>query len=230
MNTIKALLAFSIPLLVSVHGCPKFDIDLRLETFVHPLVAPGQSVAPDELIGSFRGRNELSFDTTIENDKLEIASETFRATPFFHIGRAGGEFPQGFLRMISVEVPRDSSGTITSSSEVFFVKKIGARYIAHLPIMQGELLGSIESWDENQCDGYMLAELRLTEGSLELRAFNRELLDKLIESKTIAIETADGDAKLVTNTAESLTEIVIKYGDKLFDGDGDVFDRVTRRN
>lgn len=228
VNVLKALLACSISVIATFQGCPKFnfDFDFRFEIFVSPLVPPSKCVAPDELIGSFVGRTQPSFDNTTEEDLFEASSESFRTTPFFHVGRAGGKFPKGFLRLVSVDVPQDSSGTITSTSDVFFVKKIGKSYIAHLPIVKGETLGDSEAWDASKCDGYLLAELRLVNNSLEIRVLNRELLDKLIDAKTILLESGDSDVKLVTNTAKSLNEIFTKYGGELFKGDVDTFRQV----
>lgn len=225
MNVRNLFLACSLPILMAFQGCPTIDFDIQLEIFSHPLVAPNKSVVPNELVGSFIESQALLETEEIE-DIFDVPVETTESTTIVHVGRAGGKFPKGFLRFVYVEVPMDSKGTISSSSEVFFVKKVGARFIAHLPIVQGKAVSPGESWDESKCDGYLLAEIRMLDDAFELRYFNLDLLDRLIKSKQIKIEIGEDKMRMITNSAESLTKLITKHGDQLFDDNPQKYTRI----
>lgn len=233
MNAVKTILVFWIPVLAAMQGCPKFDLELQLETFAQPLVAPADAVCPDELIGTFVCRDEPSTDENAELDLLdipdEIEEESFSSTQYLHVGRAGGKFPDGFLRFVSVGLPDDSKGAINSSSDVFFVKKVDSRFIAHLPVMKGKPVGVIEAWDEAQCRGYLLAEIRIVNDALELRYLNHELLKELIESKKIKTQKVEPTGRIITSDGKSLRQLIESYGDRMFDVECERYDRVKRR-
>ena len=156
--------------------------------------------------------------------------ESSPPTTFLHVGRAGEKFPDGFLRFHSVDVPSDSSEAISSYSDVFFVKQIGDHYMAHVPIVNGETLKSSTAWDSKKCTGYLLVELRVKEDSIELRYFDPTFLDQLTKEKKIQIDNSKPKSKLVTNTPESIEEILASNGDKLFSPEVEIYKRLKLKD
>ena len=196
-NVFQTCLILLIPLLASVDGCLDFEgIDFRISVFANPLVDPANGIMPDELIGSF-----------IESDN----------SFFLHVGSAGEGFPAGCLRLVSVSVPTDSKEAISYSSIVMFVEKVGEHLVAHLPLKNGDLIEDQESWQENEIEGYLLWKLKISENSLKVVMASPDMLDRLVKSEKLTLDTNDNNVKLITNSSESIKKLIETYSDKMFD-------------
>ena len=199
---------FTYLLLVACSGCPdifpSFDLDIRFPVSAESLVDPKDAVVPAKLVGSYRGGVESRYD---ENFKI-----THKYRENIHIGRAGAGFPTGFLKMLSVEVPIDSKGALTTSHIVFFVKEVDSRLIAHIPLVDGEIFESIEKWNESKCDGFFLVELKSSENNLSWKMIDLDAFDELTEAKVLNVE----NGQLIKNSRKELLEIIEVHGRKLF--------------
>ena len=199
---------FAYLLLVTCSGCPdflaNFDLDLRFPVSAESLVDPKDAVAPGVLVGSYRGGVESHYD-----EDLKI---THKYRENIHIGRAEVGFPDGFLKLLSVEVPIDSKGALTTSHIVFFVKEVDSRLIAHIPLEDGEISESIEKWDEAKCDGFYLVELKISENGLLWKTIDLDAFDKLNDAKVLNVE----NGHLIKNSRKELLEIIEAHGEKLF--------------
>lgn len=230
MSAFKAVLVCSFSILATAQGCPKVDLNLQLEMFAHPLVSPTDAVYPPELIGTFVRRNKPSKDNDAELDVPDgFPEDTPPSTQFFHVGRAGGKLPNGFFRIVFVDVPDDSNSTIQTSSTIGFVKQIGSRFLVHTPIIRGEVIENLEVWNDEQCEGYLLAEIRMLKDGFELRNLNHELLEEMIESKKIKTQKLAPSDRIILADGESIKTFIESYGDKMFEVEGERFDRIQRR-
>lgn len=86
----------------------------------------------------------------------------------------------------------------------------------------------LEVWDEAECDGYLLAEIRIVENACELRNLNQELLKELIESQKITTQEVQPSGRVITSDSETVKKLIETYGDRMFEAQGNRFDRIQR--
>lgn len=221
------LLVKCIPLLlvvISMQGCPKFgfDFDLKFDYFRDPLVDPARAECPEELIGSYVGRDESTFIGEFEKSKY-----AGRAVPYFHIGRAGNGYPNGCLRLMTVTVPKTSKGTLQSSSTIFFVKKVGSNYIMHLLDPFGDDGVEHPRWDAAKWEaakrgGYMFLAIRRTKTGIDMRMINLTLLDELIANGKLEVApNDDSSVRLIVTPAAKVEALFVECDEKMFESIGE---------
>jgi hypothetical protein len=141
----------------------------------HPLVKPEDAKTCLQLYGVYR--------STDCPDNIVV---------YEHVGPAGDDFPEGFLRFISVSQPKDYKTPLKSESYIGFVEQIGKDYILQIPVhkqaekfeQQGTAWGG--KWDAEQVAGYIVVRLSIREGVVEMSALNNEFVEESIETKQLA--------------------------------------------
>ena len=98
-----------------------------------------------------------------------------------------------------------------------FVEKVGEHLVAHLPLKNGDLIEDQESWQENEIEGYLLWKLKISENSLKVVMASPDMLDRLVKSEKLTLDTNDNNVKLITNSSESIKKLIEPYSDKMFD-------------
>lgn len=71
MNALKAFFVCSASLLATACGCPLLDFNFEIGG-PNVFVAPIESIAPDELVGSFMPRSEHLADTATEAEAFQL--------------------------------------------------------------------------------------------------------------------------------------------------------------
>jgi hypothetical protein len=165
----------------------------------HPLVDPADASMFLELHGVFRS-----------DDDADIFGD------YAHVGSAGNGFPAGFVRIIAIKQPKDTTHALRSTTYVGFVERIGQAFILHIP---GPKSGKLDDqhkvwdkkWDPDQLAGYIFMRLSLRDGGVDMSALNVEFIKKQIEGQKLAgrveVEQSKSDGneviKSITITAET---------------------------
>jgi hypothetical protein len=141
---------------------------------------------------------------------------------YYHIGRAGGKLPEGFLRTITAS--HEKNGALSGPGKLFaFSSEIGKSRFINLPIVAGENFDKLEhsGWDAKLAEGYFLAKYEVQGDTLTVWGFDKNAKRQAIEAGKIkgTIEkTKDGGERIYfTDTSENIAALLASPdGEKLF--------------
>lgn len=180
-----------VSLVVMFGGC-------EVPTFSNSLVDPADAEVPEDLLGSYRSISDEEGGSEEEGDELykpdPLDEDDFQYVSFEHIGLAGDDFPPGFVRIVSVDIPDQPKGKIEHSSFVGFTAQMGENYVLHIPLPRNtEQLSKADSlyekkWNPENFDGYMLVFLKSTKAGFELWEIDSTFVISEIESGRLAGE------------------------------------------
>ncbi len=143
-------------------------------TTKNPLVDPSDAKAFPEFHGVYRTENK-------ESSKVHYA----------HIGSAGDQYPEGFLKFLFVVHPSDSKSALQTGIHIGFVEKIGKEYLLHLPVSENNLLDSQtktwgQKWDASKVESYLIVKLSLSPETLRMTLLDEEFIEEMIKTKKLA--------------------------------------------
>ena len=144
-----------------------------IPTLTNPLVTPSDAKAFPKLHGVYR--------TTDCPDNI---------VHYAHVGPAGDDYPDGFLRIISVSQPKDSKTALDSESYVGFVEQIGLHYVLHIPLsktLKHDDQRTIwnEKWDAKDVGGYMVVRFTAGPDGIEMSDLNDDFIAEQVASKNL---------------------------------------------
>jgi len=163
---------------------------------------------------------------------------------YAHVGPAGDDYPDGFLRIISVSQPKDSKTALDSESYVGFVEQIGQHHVLHIPLPRTLKLDDQrtiwnQKWDAKDVGGYMVVRLSVAPDGAQMSDLNDAFIAEQIAAKNLGgrvtqkIVERDGitevGKKAITITADSqeLREFFKRHIDgKLFNKPHSKFTRL----
>jgi hypothetical protein len=168
--------------LIPITGC-------QIPTFSNPLVDPADAEVPQEILGSYllvqeqpaTQVTELPF--SLDDDPVTSSLE------YQHIGIAGDDYPPGFVRIVRVDVPQNSTDKIEYSSLVGFSARIGDHFVLHIPVPRKLPIDETtyqNSWDPENFEGYLLAVITPTDSGLELQMLDTDFIVAEINAGRLA--------------------------------------------
>lgn len=190
----------------------------------HPLVNPAEAKAEASLYGVYR--TEDCPDNIVH---------------WVHVGPAGGDFPAGFVRIISVSQPKerqpkDAKTALDWTTYIGFVERVGKYHVLHLPLPR-KAKGDEEKrrswwdqkWDENEVGAYMVLRLSVGDDVVEMAVLDGEFVKDEIKAKKLtgevdekrrehdgAVVAEDGAVTITAGTAELREYFARQIEGKLF--------------
>ena len=149
---------------------------------------------------------------------------------YYHVGRLGGNAPEGVMRVVIVSHQND--GELQQPSQLIaFRSDIDGKSYLNLAGATQEQLTSIQQsgWQADMLDSYILVKYRVEDDGLLLWATNKDAKKKAIQDGKIKGEIKEGDGGTrirFTDTTENLAKFVAAAGDGLFVDEPLRFERV----
>lgn len=175
----------------------------------NPLVKPAEAKAVDTLCGVYRS---------------DDCPTNF--IHYVHVGPAGGDFPAGFVRIVSVMQPRDKTEVLEEPmTYIGFVEPIGKYHILHLPLSNAmkdkekrRRTSWNGKWDENEVAGYLAMRLLIGDAGVEMAMLDGDVVKEQIRAKALTGEIEEKrsmvDGKVVvTDGPVMITEEMGKLRD-----------------
>lgn len=209
-----------LAVLVALSGC-------AIPEFEHSLIPPEEAKPAPKMFGMYR----------MVDEQGEIES-------IVHVGKAGGNYPDGFVRIITIDQKKDPNEELGFESFVGFVAETEGGWILHLPLdhVDHALLRdekqSERKWKTSDVESYILLKIVPADEGLEMGITNSNYVAEQIEAGKLAgravrkkdengKETADFESIKVTAEPKELREFFKQHMDQgLFPEDMGKLERI----
>lgn len=176
----------------------------------HPLIAPQSAHRDTRLHGVWKA-------------EIPVAKGKPRVV-YCHIGHAGADFPEGVMRLISMEfedeVPKRTETLLTAfpaGNDLF------------LNLMDpADSMGEI--WIPTIAENYTITKCEIGDGELTFHQIDAAALKEAVESKKIQGEIGKDGSVSLTAATDDLVRFFKANGEKIFSGDKVVFKRVDAKH
>jgi hypothetical protein len=167
----------------------------------NPLSDPKQSAVDPGLVGVWRARDKDGEVT------------------YYHVGKAGGKFPAGMLRVKIIthnkngELPRPDAG-----DTLVFTTVLGKNRYVNITGLDAEKIKSMgdAKWEPKMADGYFIYKYEINGDKLAIAGMDHEQKEAAIKAGKIK-GTGEGDNRRFTDTTENLARFLASGdAEKLF--------------
>ncbi len=180
----------------------------------NPLVDPAKAKPDKTLYGVWR----------LRDDPEEKA--------YFHVGRVGGECPDGVMQVVAIGhsadgtldlTPEGTSGIVLTTE----IDEVRCFSFAELPTKTVTDIAA-KGWKPETIDKYVFVKYQVRDDELTIWYVDDSVIDKAIKDGAIKGKHGDGEDEgiIIADTTENLRGFVQKKGDSLFVKDPLKFVRV----